>query len=184
MKLLLNVKSMTYINHHIINLLSTVSKYFYQYTHSTIVHTYEVSLNQYGPCLDQYPVSRIGIIVWNYNSWSLTLNTCVVLPNYLTMIALVGAILGLFTFCEAQLQEKISADQLTDIHKQSGLDKSVAFRCGLFFPDPKNDNGLPIAPLFIFNSSWSAPECPNGGQDRFTRFCDSIVSFGLNDSKL
>jgi len=91
------------------------------------------------------------------------------------MIALVGVLLGLSTFCEAQLQEKISADQLTDIHKQSGLDKSVAFRCGLFFPDPKNDNGLPIAPLFIFNSSWSAPECPDGGQDRFTRFCDSIV---------
>ena len=90
-------------------------------------------------------------------------------------------ILGLLTYCEGQLQEKISADQLTNIHKQSGLDKSVAFRCGLFFPDPKNDNGLPIAPLFIFNSSWTAPECPDGGQDRFTRFCDSIVSCGQKE---
>ena len=103
------------------------------------------------------------------------------------MTIFILVILGLLTYCEGQLQEKISADQLTNIHKQSGLDKSVAFRCGLFFPDPKNDNGLPIAPLFIFNSSWTAPECPNGGQDRFTRFCDSIVSFvkeKMKDSRI
>ena len=55
---------------------------------------------------------------------------------------------------------------------------SVAFRCGLFFPNPRDDNAKPVAPLFVFNNSWSAPECPNGGDaDRYSKFCTSIVSW-------
>lgn len=76
----------------------------------------------------------------------------------------------------AQLPTKISADDLRNVHKASTLDKSVAFRCGLFFPNPKDDNAKPVAPLFVFNNSWSAPECPNGGDaDRYSKFCTSIV---------
>merc|ERR1719468_296288 len=76
----------------------------------------------------------------------------------------------------AQLPSKISADDLRDVHKASTLDKNVAFRCGLFFPNPKDDNAKPVAPLFVFNNSWSAPECPNGGDaDRYSKFCTSIV---------
>ena len=58
---------------------------------------------------------------------------------------------------------------------------SESFRCGLFFADPTDDSiptvKLPVAPLFIMNNSWTAPECQSGGgDDRFSSFCNSIVS--------
>ena len=105
--------------------------------------------------------------------------------------------------CEAQGPDKISAEQLRNVHKASRLDKQSvsflvhivaitsqsvplqnfssllsrkSFRCGLFFPDPKTEGARPVAPLFIFNNSWAAEECPAGNTARYGRFCDSIVS--------
>ena len=52
---------------------------------------------------------------------------------------------------------------------------SEAFRCGLFFP-PEVEGELPIAPLYIFNASFPASECPTENTDRFYSFCHSIVS--------
>merc|ERR1711953_1369590 len=60
--------------------------------------------------------------------------------------------------CEGAGPDKISADQLRNVHKAARLDKQVSFRCGLFFPDPSGAAPVPVAPLFIFNNS-----------------CDSIV---------
>merc|ERR1712156_647449 len=77
--------------------------------------------------------------------------------------------------CEAQGPDKISAEQLRNVHKASRLDKQKSFRCGLFFPDPKTEGARPVAPLFIFNNSWAAEECPAGNTARYGRFCDSIV---------
>ena len=57
----------------------------------------------------------------------------------------------------------------------SSFHSRVSFRCGLFFPDPKNAGAVPVAPLFIFNNSWSADECPAGNKARYNKFCDSIV---------
>merc|ERR1712141_363598 len=77
--------------------------------------------------------------------------------------------------CEGAGPDKISADQLRNVHKAARLDKQVSFRCGLFFPDPQNAAAVPVAPLFIFNNSWAADECPAGNRDRYNKFCDSIV---------
>merc|ERR1711892_1030691 len=52
-----------------------------------------------------------------------------------------------------------------------------------FFPDPKEANSsnpewVPVGTLLVFNGSWTAPECPNPGDDgasRFSDFCDSIM---------
>ena len=30
----------------------------------------------------------------------------------------------------------------------------LAYRCGMFFPDPKDPQALPVSPLLIFNASW------------------------------
>ena len=83
---------------------------------------------------------------------------------------------------------------------KSGLDRSVSFRCGLFFPDPAG-GPKPVGALLILNGSWVADECSGGvpssaGVDRYNRsdmpylfiqikleiinltrrsFCDSIV---------
>ena len=51
---------------------------------------------------------------------------------------------------------------------------SEAFRCGLFFP-PEVEGELPIAPLYIFNASFPATECPTENTERFNSFCHSIV---------
>jgi len=79
-------------------------------------------------------------------------------------------------------QEEISDAQLQDIHKVTdGLKIKKAFRCGLFFPNPKSTDFFaplpkPIAPLFIFNATWPAPECEQGAPDmsRYVQFCKSI----------
>jgi len=92
----------------------------------------------------------------------------------LLMGCLVPVILG--------AQEEISDNQLKNIHKVTqGLQIKKAFRCGLFFPDPKSTNFFapepkPIAPLFIFNATWAAPECEDGApqMDRYVKFCKSI----------
>ena len=97
--------------------------------------------------------------------------------------------------CEGAGPDKISAEELRNVHKAARLDKQwgelfrvsrghfldfrVSFRCGLFFPDPKNAGAVPVAPLFIFNNSWSADECPAGNKARYNKFCDSIVGPSL-----
>merc|ERR1711953_438989 len=45
----------------------------------------------------------------------------------------------------------------------------------MFFPDPKDPDGLPSAPLLIFNSSWPAEECPsNPDYGKYNNFCNEI----------
>ena len=52
----------------------------------------------------------------------------------------------------------------------------VSFRCGMFFPDPKNPDGLPVSPLLVFNSSWPAEECSTAPDyDRYSIFCKNLV---------
>ena len=56
-----------------------------------------------------------------------------------------------------------------------------SFRCGIFFPDPKdpdtrNHKLQPVGALVVFNASWPASECPGGDISRYNQFCDSIVS--------
>ena len=59
---------------------------------------------------------------------------------------------------------------------------SEAFRCGLFFP-PEVGSELPIAPLYIFNASFPASECPTQDSQRFVNFCHSIVRNMLQREK-
>merc|ERR550519_174306 len=71
-----------------------------------------------------------------------------------------------------------AGEELRKLGKSTGLDLKESFRCGLFFPDPKDDQKLPIAPLLIFNATWPAAECQSGVADteRYDAFCDSIFS--------
>jgi len=80
-------------------------------------------------------------------------------------------------------QDEITDEQLQNIHNVTeGLSLDEAFRCGLFFPNPKSkdffaDEPKPVAPLFIFNATWPAPECEGGeapDMERFVNFCYSI----------
>merc|ERR1712029_383485 len=76
--------------------------------------------------------------------------------------------------CTAWAQQKeITDEQLKQINTANNLDLKKAFRCGPFFP-PEIEGQLPIAPLFIFNSSFPADECPTEDSDRFIGFCHSI----------
>jgi len=88
--------------------------------------------------------------------------------------------------CALQLvaaQENLdkAADELKILNKESNLDLSKAFRCGMFFPDPKDANALPISPLLIFNATWPAEECPNPDTERHNSFCDEIVRETTDD---
>merc|ERR1712018_107462 len=70
-------------------------------------------------------------------------------------------------------QKEITDEQLKLINTANDLDLKKAFRCGLFFP-PELEGQLPIAPLFIFNASFPADECPTDDSERFIGFCHSI----------
>ena len=79
-------------------------------------------------------------------------------------------------------QGQRSGHQVGHNHVQCNLNAMLgsplsreSFRCGLFFP-PEVDGELPIAPLYIFNASFPAPECPTQEAERFVQFCHSIVS--------
>merc|ERR1711892_909553 len=101
----------------------------------------------------------------------------------LLMLLMVGAV---------KAKSKITPDQLKDVNKKTNLDRSKSFRCGIFFPDPKEANSsnpkwVPVGTLLVFNGSWTAPECPNPGDDgasRFSDFCDSIVSTNIIQSSV
>merc|ERR1712106_754713 len=69
---------------------------------------------------------------------------------------------------------EITDEDLANIHKPTGLDLKSAFRCGLFFPSETEK--LPVAPLFIFNASWPAQECPTDDETRYLGFCNSLWS--------
>jgi len=75
----------------------------------------------------------------------------------------------------AQQPAEISDEDLKSINKANNLTLNEAFRCGLFFP-PELQGELPIAPLFIFNASFPATECPTENTDRFNSYCHSIWS--------
>jgi len=83
--------------------------------------------------------------------------------------------LGLLASAMAEPQNptEITDDELKAIHVPTGLDLKKAFRCGLFFPS-ENPKELPIAPLFIFNASWPAEECPTDDETRYDGFCVSL----------
>merc|ERR1711936_993835 len=80
----------------------------------------------------------------------------------------------------AQDKEKTldkAGEELRKLGKSTGLDLKESFRCGLFFPDPKDDQKLPIAPLLILNATWPAEECQSGvpNTKRYNAFCDSLL---------
>merc|ERR1712029_906024 len=67
--------------------------------------------------------------------------------------------------------------RLKDLAKTTKLDREVSFRCCMFFPDPKNPDGLPVSPLLVFNSSWPAEECSTAPDyDRYSIFCKNLFS--------
>merc|ERR1711953_108084 len=76
------------------------------------------------------------------------------------------------------------------LSQKSDIDIKKSYRCGMFFPDPKDPNGLPSAPLLIFNSSWAAEECPdNPDYGKYNNFCNEIfrkftTTLTLNDPSL
>eukprot|EP00090_Calanus_glacialis_P024533 TRINITY_DN3812_c0_g1_i1.p1 TRINITY_DN3812_c0_g1~~TRINITY_DN3812_c0_g1_i1.p1 ORF type:complete len:194 (+),score=45.99 TRINITY_DN3812_c0_g1_i1:31-582(+) len=82
----------------------------------------------------------------------------------------------------ALAQNKITKDELVKVITENRLelDRKESFRCGLFFPDPKdpdptNPKLLPVGALLLFNSSWPATECPSGDISKYNQFCDSIM---------
>merc|ERR1712215_459869 len=76
--------------------------------------------------------------------------------------------------------------ELRKLGKSTGLDLKKSFSCGLFFPDPKDDKKLPIAPLLIFNATWPAEECQTGEPDtaRYDAFCVSLFKKFTNKLSL
>merc|ERR1712227_630837 len=77
--------------------------------------------------------------------------------------------------CTAWAQQKeITDEQLKQINTANNLDLKKAFRCGLFFP-PEIEGQLPIAPLFIFNSSFPQMNVQLKTQ---TGLLDSVILFG------
>jgi len=78
---------------------------------------------------------------------------------------------GLLVRCEQP--SEIRDEDLKSINTANDLDLNEAFRCGLFFP-PEVGSELPIAPLYIFNASFPARECPTQDSQRFVNFCHSI----------
>merc|ERR1712110_589493 len=79
----------------------------------------------------------------------------------------------LLVTAEVEQPAEISDEELKSINKANDLSLNEAFRCGLFFP-PEVEGELPIAPLYIFNASFPATECPTENTDRFNSFCHSI----------
>jgi len=78
-------------------------------------------------------------------------------------------------------EDEITDEQIKALHKPTGLALKESYRCGLFFPSPDSKDltklkPKPVAPLFIFNATWEAPECLEGNPDidRYKNFCFSI----------
>jgi len=79
--------------------------------------------------------------------------------------------------------EEITDEQIKALGKPTGLKLEESYRCGLFFPNPESKDIFalkpkPIAPLFIFNATWEAPECLEGrteeDMETYKSFCKSI----------
>merc|ERR1711983_221145 len=75
-------------------------------------------------------------------------------------------------------------DLIINLNKVSTLDRKLAYRCGMFFPDPKDPKALPVSPLLVFNASWPAEECSTTGPDydKYNTFCGNL--FGKFSNKL
>merc|ERR1712227_1057905 len=81
--------------------------------------------------------------------------------------------------CKDDENDRETANNLLgQLTTASVLDKKVSFRCGAFFPNPKNPAALPVSPFIIFNTSWPAEECSTTGPDydRYNSFCANIMN--------
>jgi len=68
-------------------------------------------------------------------------------------------------------------EKLKELARPSTLNLKKAFRCGLFFPNPRGEKTLkPISALLIFNATWEADECPTVQTERYNTFCDDLFS--------
>merc|ERR1711934_683020 len=65
-------------------------------------------------------------------------------------------------------------DLIINLNKASTLDRKLAYRCGMFFPDPKDPKALPVSPLLVFNASWPAEKGSTIGNDICKYIKDSI----------
>jgi len=81
----------------------------------------------------------------------------------------------------APADDEITDEQIKALHKATGLELGKSYRCGLFFPNPDSTDLFaltpkPVAPLFIFNATWEAPECDEGNPniEKYKSFCKSI----------
>jgi len=85
---------------------------------------------------------------------------------------------------EKELDE--AQDLIKDLGQASTLDRKLAYRCGMFFPDPKDPKALPVSPLLIFNSSWPAEECSTTGPDydKYNTFCSNLFGKFSNSLSL
>jgi len=82
--------------------------------------------------------------------------------------------------------QEVTEETLSNINVPTeGLALSNAFRCGLFFPDPKDPTAdrtaLPILNLYIFNATFNATdECTAGepNHKRYNDFCAAVWDKG------
>merc|ERR1711911_429492 len=93
--------------------------------------------------------------------------------GHIMLALLLVCVSPLLVTAEGEQPAEISDEELKSINKANDLSLNEAFRCGLFFP-PEVEGELPIAPLYIFNASFPATECPTENTDRFNSFCHSI----------
>eukprot|EP00092_Neocalanus_flemingeri_P040057 GFUD01043630.1.p1 GENE.GFUD01043630.1~~GFUD01043630.1.p1 ORF type:complete len:179 (+),score=25.25 GFUD01043630.1:79-615(+) len=89
---------------------------------------------------------------------------------------LLPLILIMMVTAEAQRPNKITQEELRNVHKKSGLDRRFSFRCGMFFPDPKDASALPVGALLVLNATWPSDEDCQKGEKRYGQFCDSILA--------
>ena len=80
--------------------------------------------------------------------------------------------------------QEVTQETIANINEVTpGLLLADAFRCGLFFPDPKDKSpdksALPVLDLYVFNATFDATaECRAGSPnvERYIDFCAAIVS--------
>merc|ERR1719192_1455003 len=89
------------------------------------------------------------------------------------LIAGIGLAMAKVNALEKNIEE--AENLVKKLSLKTDIDIKKSYRCGMFFPDPKDPNGLPSAPLLIFNSSWPAEECPSKPDyGKYNKFCNEI----------
>merc|ERR1711936_1235463 len=80
--------------------------------------------------------------------------------NFTMLLVWTGVVLIIATAHVAALDKKIEdAENLViSLSKKSNVDIKKSFRCGMFFPDPKDPKGLPAGPQY----------------DKYNNFCNEI----------